>query len=68
MKKYKILSFLIIFILILQPFCLASDTLYVWSDNTSETSEVNAENGDDFLKIESESVILIEQKTRANII
>ena len=68
MRKYKILSFLIMFILIIQPICLAMDTLYVWSDNTNKTTEVNSEIGDDFLNIESESVILIEQKNRSNFI
>ena len=68
MKLYKILSILIIFILFFQPICIASDTLYVWSDDVSQTTEVNSEVGDDFLNIESESVILIEQKSRSNFI
>ena len=68
MKLYKILSILIIFILFFQPICIASDTLYGWSDDVSHTTEGNGEVGDDFLNIESESVILIEQKSRSNFI
>ena len=66
MKLYKILTILIIFSLFFQPICLAIDTLYVWSDNVSKTTKVNSEVGDDFFNIESESVILIEQKSRSN--
>ena len=68
MKLYKILSILIIFILFFQPIWIASDTLYVWADDVSQTTEVNSEVEDDFLNIESESVILIEQKSRSNFI
>lgn len=68
MKLYKILSILLIFILFFEPICLAMDTLYVWSDNVNETSEVSGDVADDFLGIESESVILIEQKSRSNFI
>ena len=66
MKLYKILSILIIFTLFLQPICIATDTLYVWSNNTNQTTEVSGDIDDDFLNIESESVILIEQKSRSN--
>lgn len=63
--KSKIISLFILFILFSQTFCTAT-SVYVWSDNKTGTTEVNAENADNFLNIESESAILIEQTTRSN--
>lgn len=63
--KYKIVSIFILFILIFQTICLGT-SVYVWSDNKGGTTEVNAEVADNFLNIESESAILIEQTTRSN--
>ena len=63
--KYKIISIFILFTSIFQTICIAT-SIYVWSDNTVNTTEVNAQNTDNFLNIESESAILIEQTTRSN--
>lgn len=63
--KYKIIPIFILFIIIFQIVCIGT-SVYVWSDNEDGTTEVNAENGDNFLNIESESAILIEQTTRSN--
>ena len=63
--KYKIISIFILFILFLQTMCIGT-SIYVWSDNKDGTTEVNAESADNFLNIESESAILIEQTTRSN--
>ncbi|MGN1298746.1 MAG: hypothetical protein ACI4UE_02035 [Candidatus Scatovivens sp.] len=63
--KYKIISFFIIFILILQSVSFGT-SLYVWSNNKDDTTEVNAESADNFLNIESESAILVEQTTRSD--
>ena len=63
--KYKIISIFILFSLLLQTISLGT-SIYVWSDNKSNTTEVNAENADNFLNLESESAILIEQTTRTN--
>ncbi len=63
--KSKIISIFILFILLFKTFSTAT-SVYVWSDNKTGTTEVNAENADNFLNIESESAILIEQTTRSN--
>ena len=63
--KFKIISIFVLFILFSQTFSAAT-SVYVWSDNKTSTTEVNAENADNFLNIESESAILIEQTTRSN--
>ena len=64
--KYKVISIFILFILIFQTVSLGT-SIYVWSDNENGTTEVNAETAaDNFLNIESESAILIEQTTRTN--
>lgn len=63
--KFKIISIFILFILIFQTMCYGT-SVYVWSNNESGTTEVNAEAADNFLNIESESAILIEQTTRSN--
>ena len=60
--KYKIISLFTLFILSFHTFTNAT-SVYVWSDNKAGTTEVNAENADNFLNIESESAILIEQTT-----
>lgn len=65
MKKYKIFSCLMLFITIFQSICFGS-SIYVWSNNTDNTTQVNADANDNFLNIESESVILIEQTTRSS--
>ena len=63
--KYKIISLFTLFILSFQTFTNAT-SVYVWSDSKTGTTEVNAKNADNFLNIESESAILIEQTTRSN--
>lgn len=63
--KSKIISIFILFILLFKTFSTAT-SVYVWSDNKTGTTEVNAENADNFLNIKSESAILIEQTTRSN--
>lgn len=66
--KLKIVS---IFFIILISLNTLSYGIYsvipIWND-MSDTTEVNAETADNFLNIESESVILIEQTTRKNFI
>lgn len=66
--KLKIIS---IFFIILISLNTLSYGIYsvipIWSE-MSDTTEVNAETADNFLNIESESVILIEQTTRKNTI
>lgn len=63
MKKKTILSFLIISLLLL--FSKKSSAYFPIWDNELNTTEVNAESSssDNFLNIESESAILIEQNT-----
>ena len=63
--KSKIISTFILFILFFQTLCNAT-SIYVWSDNKTGATEVNAQNADNFLNIESESAILIEQTTRSS--
>lgn len=63
--KYKIISIFILFIIIFQTVCIAT-SVYVWSNDTAGTTEVNAQSADNFLNIESGSAILIEQTTRSN--
>ena len=60
MKK-KITKILIVFILILNFSNVYAYTIPIWLDNG--TTEVTAESADNFLNIESESAILIEQTT-----
>lgn len=66
--RLKIIS---IFFIILISLNTLSYGIYsvipIWND-MSDTTEVNAETADNFLNIESESVILIEQTTRKNFI
>lgn len=66
--KFKIIS---IFFIVLISFNTLSYGIYsvipIWSE-MSDTTEVNAETADNFLNIESESVILIEATTRKNFI
>lgn len=62
MKK-KIISIFVLFVIILATHTGAIySTIPVWNDN-SDTTEVNADAADNFLNIESESAILIEQTT-----
>lgn len=63
--KRKIILFTIIFIMLLTSICLAADSIYVWSNNTTnkvvETVADVQENNS--LKLESGAAILIEQTT-----
>jgi D-alanyl-D-alanine carboxypeptidase (penicillin-binding protein 5/6) len=62
MKK-KIISIFILLIFILNTYSFAIyASIPVWSEDEN-TAEVNAETAEDFLNIESESAILIEQTT-----
>lgn len=60
----KIISLSILFIFILNTYSLATFMMFpTWSD--IDTTEVNADTiAENFLNIESESAILIEQTTR----
>ena len=61
MKKIILLFSILIFIN--QSFCYGTYlTIPTWNENTG-TTEVNAEAADNFLNIEAESAILIEQNT-----
>ncbi len=63
----KIISLSILFIFILNTYSFSTYMLIpTWND--IDTTEVNAEatTADNFLNIESESAILIEQTTRKN--
>ena len=62
----KIISLSILFIFILNTYSLATYMMVpTWFD--TDTTEVNANTvAEDFLNIESESAILIEQTTRRN--
>ena len=63
--KYKIISIFILLILIFQTISIGT-SVFVWSDSKNNTTEVSTEIEDNFLNIESESAILIEQTTRTN--
>ncbi len=58
--NYKLISILFIFILLFQTISFSS-SVYVWNDG--DTTEVNSDDVDNFLNIESKSAILIEQTT-----
>ncbi len=58
LRKIEILF--ILFLMIFSNIIFCTETQYVWSDN-SATKEVSADG--DFMKLESESAILIEQST-----
>ncbi len=61
--KHKIITIFLLFIILLNTISLAIyTTIPVWSENT-DTTEVNADTASDFLNIESESAILIEQSS-----
>ena len=65
MRKVFLLFLTILFILIfiIQSFCYGTYlTIPTWNENTG-TTEVNANVADNFLNIEAESAILIEQNT-----
>lgn len=63
--KYKIISIFILLILIFQTISIGT-SVFVWSDSKNNTTEVSTKIADNFLNIESESAILIEQTTRTN--
>lgn len=66
--KLKIVSFFIICIILLSTYSYGIYSIIpVWNE-MSDTTEVNAEIADNFLNIESESAILIEQTTRKSAI
>jgi len=61
--KHKIIAIFLLFITLLNTYSMAIyTTIPVWSENT-DTTEVNADTASDFLNIESESAILIEQSS-----
>ncbi len=61
MNKKIFISF-IIFMMILNCYTIYAYSIPIWV-NDDGTTEVNAESADNFLNIESESAILIEQST-----
>ena len=63
--KNKTIIFFIIFMMIALPVVFATDSLYVWSNNTNQTAlqAVSDVQEDNSLKLESEAAILIEQTT-----
>lgn len=63
--KRKLILFIIIFIMLLSSICLAADSVYVWSNNTTNkvVETVADVQEDNSLKLESGSAILIEQTT-----
>ncbi len=64
--KLKIISIFFIILILSNTFSYGIYTVIpVWNE-MSDTTEVNAETADNFLNIESESAILIEQTTRKN--
>ena len=66
--KLKIISIFVFFIILLNTCSYGiSSIIHIWNE-MSDTTEVNAETADNFLNIESESAILIEQTTRKSII
>lgn len=61
--KHKIIAIFLLFITLLNTYSMAIyTTIPVWSEDT-DTTEVNADTASDFLNIESESAILIEQSS-----
>lgn len=66
--KFKIISIFFILTISLSTFSYGIySVIPIWNE-MSDTTEVNAETADNFLNIESESVILIEQTTRKSFI
>lgn len=66
--KFKILSIFIICFMLLNTCSYGIySVIPIWTD-MSDTTEVNAESADNFLNIESESAILIEQTTRKSFV
>ena len=65
--KYKFLCCFILLIIVLSPMALAYSTSYSWSvlDSTIETSAQSSTNvqNDNFLNLDAESAILIEQNS-----
>ncbi len=62
--KFKIISIFFIILISLNTFSYGIySVIPIWNE-MSDTTEVSAETADNFLNIESESVILIEQTTR----
>lgn len=65
--KIKFISFLLFFIIFNSTYSFGYTTLPIWSDLNTE--EVNAKpSPSNYLSLESESAILIEQSSRADII
>ena len=60
--KNKILSFFILFIIISTSTSYGFTSLPLW--NTLETTETSSDSLENYLSLESESAILIEQSTR----
>ena len=60
--KRKIIGILIFFIMIFNAFNIYAYSIPIWV-NDDGTTEVAADSADNFLNIESESAILIEQST-----
>lgn len=63
--KFKKIIFSIIFIMLVSTICVATDSVYVWSNNTSTNSlqTVSSVEDNNSLNLESGSAILIEQTT-----
>lgn len=63
--KNKTIIFFIIFIMLISSVAFAADSVYVWSNNTNQTSlqTVSDVKEDNSLKLESGAAILIEQTT-----
>lgn len=63
--KNKTIIFFIIFIILISGVCFAADSVYVWSNNTNQTSlqTVSDVKEDNSLKLESGAAILIEETT-----
>ena len=65
--KIKFISFLLFFIIFNSMYSYGYTSLPIWSD--LDTEEVNAKpNISNYLSLESESAILIEQSSRSNIV
>ena len=65
MKKTISIFLIIIFLLSTSSFANALFNIPLWNENI-DNLEVNNETDNNFLNIESESAILIEQSTRKN--
>lgn len=66
--KLKIISIFVFFIILLNSCSYGMYSIIpIWNE-MSDTTEVNAETADNFLNIESESAILIEQTTRKSVV